>query len=107
MRLVDERELNGGAEVLLSLMSQYLELGGEREPGAEVGTETSKRPPHLTQGGAAASCSIAMIQFVPNQFVPVPLGPILCSVSNDQFTYGRYIQFHCVCAFEYDMIFRI
>jgi hypothetical protein len=102
LSLVDERKLSVGAEVLLSLRKQYLELGGEREPGAEVGTESGNRPPHLTQGGAAASCSIAMIQFV-----PVPLGPILCSVSNVQFTYDRYIQFHCVCAFEYDMIFRI
>jgi hypothetical protein len=46
-------------------MNQYLELGCEREPGAEVGTETGNRPPHLTQGGAAASCSRGMIQFVP------------------------------------------
>jgi hypothetical protein len=69
-------------------MNQYLELGGEREPGAEVGTETGKRPPHLTQGGAAASCTFGMIQFVPKQFFPVPLGPILCSVSNDEFTIG-------------------
>jgi hypothetical protein len=37
LSLIDERELLVGAEVLLSLMSQYLELGGEREPGVEVG----------------------------------------------------------------------
>jgi len=37
LSLVDERKLSVGAEVLLSLRKQYLELGGEREPGAELG----------------------------------------------------------------------
>jgi hypothetical protein len=32
--------MRGGAEVLLSIINQYLELGGEREPGIEA----SSRP---------------------------------------------------------------
>ena len=41
--------------LLITPFLHYLELGGEREPGAEVGAQPDCCPPNLSQGGAATS----------------------------------------------------